>query len=150
MLLMIVSVIHVLICIALILVILLQAGKGADLGAMLGGAGSHTMFGGSGAGNFLTRATTVVAVVFMLTCLGLAYLSARSGTVTDQADDAATLPISDPAPGATAPAAATPDAANAPATGDAGPSDETDAAAAPAAGDAKPASAPGSDSPGDG
>jgi preprotein translocase subunit SecG len=63
---------------ALILVVLLQAGKGASMGAAFGGA-SQTVFGSSGATTFLAKMTTVVAVLFMITSLTLAYLSASNG-----------------------------------------------------------------------
>jgi preprotein translocase subunit SecG len=71
-----VIVLHVLACTALILIVLLQKGKGADLGAAFGGA-SQTVFGSAGAGGFLTKLTTASAVIFMFTCLSLAYLSAH-------------------------------------------------------------------------
>src|SRR5438046_9096164 len=60
-----VPVIHVLACLFLIVVVLLQTGKGADMGAVFGG-GSQTLFGSSGAGNFLTTLTTGTATAFML------------------------------------------------------------------------------------
>jgi preprotein translocase subunit SecG len=56
-------------------VILLQAGKGAAMGASLGTAGSQAMFGSSGAGNFLTKLTTAAAITFMVTSLSLAVIS---------------------------------------------------------------------------
>ena len=59
-----VTIVHVTACLVLILTVLLQAGKGADIGAVFGGA-STTIFGSSGAGNFLTRLTTGAAIVFM-------------------------------------------------------------------------------------
>lgn len=65
---------HVMVCIVLIVVVLLQHGKGADMGAMLGGGASNTVFGARGAGNFLTKMTTACAVIFMFTSLSLAYL----------------------------------------------------------------------------
>lgn len=65
---------HVMVCLILIVVVLLQHGKGADMGAMLGGGASNTVFGARGAGNFLTKMTTACAVLFMLTSLSLAYL----------------------------------------------------------------------------
>lgn len=68
---------HVMTCIALIVVVLLQRGKGSDIGAALGGGGGQTVFGARGAGNFLTRLTTGAAVVFMLTSLSLAYLGSQ-------------------------------------------------------------------------
>ena len=68
-------IIHTIVCIALILIILLQTGKGADMGAAFGGGSSQTLFGSSGSSTFLGKLTTVAAVVFMLTSLGLAYFS---------------------------------------------------------------------------
>ena len=64
---------HVIVSIFLIAVVLLQRGKGAEMGAVFGGGGSTTVFGSRGAGNFLTRLTAGAAVVFMLTSLGLSY-----------------------------------------------------------------------------
>ncbi len=71
------SVLHVMMGLFLILVILLQAGKGAAMGASLGGAGSQAMFGSSGAGNFLTKLTTGAAIIFMATSLSLAMISSK-------------------------------------------------------------------------
>jgi len=74
-------IVHIIVCIALIMIVLLQTGKGADMGASFGGGGSQTLFGSTGASTFLGKATTVAAVVFMLTSLVLAYLSShRVGT----------------------------------------------------------------------
>lgn len=70
---------HVIVSIALIMIVLLQTGKGADMGAAFGGGASQTLFGSTGASTFLGKATTVVAVIFMLTSLALAY---RSGLRT--------------------------------------------------------------------
>ena len=64
---------HVIVSIFLIAVVLLQRGKGAEVGAVFGGGGSTTVFGSRGARNFLTRLTTGAAVIFMLTSLGLSY-----------------------------------------------------------------------------
>jgi preprotein translocase subunit SecG len=75
------TIIHVLACVFLVMVVLLQTGKGADMGAVFGGS-SSTVFGSTGAGNFLTRLTTATAVVFMLTSISLTYLSAQSRTAT--------------------------------------------------------------------
>ncbi len=72
-------IIHVIVSIALIMIVLLQTGKGADMGAAFGGGSSQTLFGSTGASTFLGKATTVVAVIFMLTSLALAY---RSGMRT--------------------------------------------------------------------
>jgi preprotein translocase subunit SecG len=81
------TIVHVFACGLLILVVLLQTGKGAEMGAVFGGGGSSTIFGASGAGNFLTKLTTVTAVVFFLTSLSLAYssLARTRTTVFDRA-----------------------------------------------------------------
>jgi preprotein translocase subunit SecG len=68
---------HVIACLVLILVVLLQRGKGSDMGAALGGGGSNTVFGSRGAGNFLTKLTSACAVIFMATSLSLAYLGSQ-------------------------------------------------------------------------
>ncbi len=78
------SVIYVMVCLFLILVVLLQAGKGGGLGAGLSGS-SQTVFGGSGAGNFLTRLTAICAALFMILSVTLAYLSSRSEKALDEA-----------------------------------------------------------------
>jgi len=65
---------HIIICIAMILTVLLQTGKGADMGAAFGGS-SQTVFGSSGPGTFLGKMTTFIAIFFMLTSLWLAYSS---------------------------------------------------------------------------
>src|SRR6185437_10811844 len=73
------TVIHVVVCLFLILVVLLQAGKGGGMGIAFGGGGggSQTVFGSSGAGNFLTRLTSVTAFIFLVTSLGLAHFSSQ-------------------------------------------------------------------------
>lgn len=79
----IITIVHVLMCVALILVVLLQTGKGANMGAAFGGS-SQTVFGSSGAGTFLGKMTTVIAIVFMLTSLWLAYFAAhKTASVVD-------------------------------------------------------------------
>ena len=67
-------VLHVIACVFLIAVVLLQRGKGAEMGAVFGGGASSTVFGSRGAGNFLTLLTKICAAVFMLTSLSLSYL----------------------------------------------------------------------------
>ena len=69
-------ILHVTVALFLVLIVLLQTGKGAAMGSAFGGA-SQTMFGSSGASNFLSKMTTVAAVLFMLTSLGLATFSSR-------------------------------------------------------------------------
>ena len=71
------TVIHIIVCIFLILVVLLQAGKGGGVGIAFGGGGSQTVFGSSGAGNFLTRLTSVTAFIFLVTSLGLSHYSSQ-------------------------------------------------------------------------
>ncbi len=68
--------VHIVICVALVVVILLQQGKGAEIGAVFGGS-SQTVFGASGAGNVLTKTTWAMAAVFFATSIFLAYASAR-------------------------------------------------------------------------
>jgi preprotein translocase subunit SecG len=70
-------ILHVLICVGLILSILLQSGKGADLGAAFGGS-SQTLFGSAGAVPFLNKLTTGVAIAFMITSLSLAFVASKT------------------------------------------------------------------------
>lgn len=72
---------HFIACFVLIAVVLLQRGKGADLGASLGGGGANTIFGSRGAGNFLTKITTASAITFMATSLTLSYLGYQASDV---------------------------------------------------------------------
>lgn len=77
-----ITIIHLLSCVVLVTVILLQSGKGSGLAAGFGGAsGGAEVFGGQGAGGFLTKATVAVAAVFMGSSLGLAYLSSQPSGV---------------------------------------------------------------------
>ena len=96
-----VPVIHVVACLFLIVVVLLQTGKGADMGAVFGG-GSQTLFGSGGAGNFLTRLTTGTAIAFMITSLILTWGASRTPTsrLLNQ------IPAAAPAPEPTADAGA--------------------------------------------
>jgi len=68
-----VTVLHVIACVFLIAVVLLQRGKGAQIGAVFGGGAGSTLFGSRGAGNFLTKLTAIAATVFMVTSLSLSY-----------------------------------------------------------------------------
>ncbi len=70
-----VVILHIVVSVALILIILLQTGKGADIGAVFGGGSSQTLFGSSGPTSFLGKLTAAAAVVFMFTSLFLAYFS---------------------------------------------------------------------------
>jgi preprotein translocase subunit SecG len=92
-------------CLFLIAVVLLQQGKGQDLASAFGGGGTQTAFGPRGSATVLSRATTILAALFMVTSLALSIVRPRSGGVLDQVPDAA----SSPAPTATAtPASSTP------------------------------------------
>ena len=121
-----ITIVHVFTCALLIGVVLLQQGKGADMGAVFGGS-SSTIFGSGGAGNFLTRLTTGLAVVFMVTSLVLTYSSAQrvGSTVFDSAPLSEPPPVQVPASGAGQPVGVEPQAAP--------PQEGAPAAAAPAA-----------------
>jgi preprotein translocase subunit SecG len=84
------TIIHVIVALFLIVVVLLQTGKRADLAGAFGGGGSQTAFGTRGAATILSKATTAAAVMFMITSMGLSILSARSrsdgGSVLDQVE----------------------------------------------------------------
>ena len=73
----IINAIHIVAALSLILTVLLQAGKGAAMGSGLGAGSSQTMFGSSGAGGFLTKLTTGIAILFMITSLTLAVFSTQ-------------------------------------------------------------------------
>ena len=70
---------HIIACLGLIFIVLLQTGRGAEIGAVFGGS-SQTLFGSTGGTTFLGKMTTLAAVVFMLTCLGLTYMSGQPNT----------------------------------------------------------------------
>lgn len=92
---------HVMVCIALIIIVLLQAGKGAEIGATFGAGSSQTVFGATGSRDFMSKLTTAAAVVFMLTSLTLAYFM-------DQPDAGSIMPASVSTPAATSTLPATP------------------------------------------
>ena len=100
-----ITIIHIIVSLGLILVVLLQTGKGADMGAVFGGS-SSTIFGSSGAGNFLTRLTTGMAIVFMITSLTLGYLTGRkpSASVFDSRRPEVEQPLRQPGQGRQGPA----------------------------------------------
>ena len=80
------TVVHVLLCIFMIFVILLQPGKDAGMGAALGGGAATTAFGGRGAATFLTKLTAFCAIAFFFTSLGLSFVGLR-GSVADSIVD---------------------------------------------------------------
>lgn len=73
---------HVIFCILLILIVLLQSGKGAEMGVSMGGGAGQTLFGASGPATILAKITTAVAVLFMVTSLVLAYMSGHQSETT--------------------------------------------------------------------
>jgi preprotein translocase subunit SecG len=68
-----IAVVHVVVSIALILIVLLQTGRGSEIGAAFGSGSSQTIFGSSGSSGFMTKLTTIAVVIFMVTSLILAY-----------------------------------------------------------------------------
>ena len=101
-----VTVLHVIAGIAIIVLVLLQHGKGADMGAAFGSGSAGSLFGSTGAANFLSRSTAVLATLFFISSLGLTFLSSpgtKSGGVTESLKTA-------PAPINTQPAAPAPSA----------------------------------------
>lgn len=88
--------IHVLVCIFLILIVLLQTGKGAEIGAAFGGS-SQTLFGPRGAGTLLSKLTVVAAVVFMVTSISLSYI--RGTHDRSKIIDRETAPVEEELPG---------------------------------------------------
>lgn len=129
------TIVHVLLCVFMIFVILLQPGKDAGMGAALGGGAATSAFGGRGAVTFLSKLTGVSAALFFMTSLGLSFVGLK-GSVAAGGDDsvAAEVPAAAPAAGApAAPAAETPAAA---------PAQGTEAAPAAPAQPAAPAPAP--------
>lgn len=86
----IITVIHIIVCFILIIAVLLQSGKAADLAGAFGGGGSQTVFGPRGAANILSRVTTISAVIFMITSLGLWLLSVKGVTSAVKGEGAPT------------------------------------------------------------
>jgi preprotein translocase subunit SecG len=105
---------HVIACLFLIGVVLLQQGKSQDLASAFGGGGTQTAFGPRGSANVLSRATTVLAGVFMLTSLGLSIMRPQSSSILDKVP--AATPSASPAATTSPAAPATTTPAAAPAT----------------------------------
>lgn len=95
-------ILHLLVAVGIIALVLLQHGKGADVGAAFGSGASGSLFGASGSANFLSRTTAVLATLFFLTSLGLTYYSAQ------KAEPAKPLPVPVQPSAPPAPAPATP------------------------------------------
>jgi preprotein translocase subunit SecG len=99
-------VLHILAAVGIVVLVLLQHGKGADMGAAFGSGSAGSLFGSAGAANFLSRTTAILAAVFFATSLGLTYFSvpSKSGGVTQQLEVPA-APLTAAKPGETKPAA---------------------------------------------
>src|SRR5579883_2978514 len=107
-----VTTIHVLLCIFLIVVVLLQSGKAADLAGAFGGMGSQTVFGPRGSATVLSKATTIAASLFMVTSLTLSIMATRGGrtapSILDKAGKPAATQQKQGPTGPTAPITVTP------------------------------------------
>jgi preprotein translocase subunit SecG len=127
------TIVHVLLCVFMIFVILLQPGKDAGMGAALGGGAATSAFGGRGAVTFLSKLTAVCAGLFFLTSLGLSFVGVRGSVTASMATKAAAAKPAPagPAPGSAAPAA-TPKASDAQPAPAAAPAPAAPAAPAPA------------------
>ncbi len=93
-----VVVVHVIIAVALVGLVLIQQGKGADAGAAFGGGASQTVFGSQGSGSFLTRFTTILAIVFFVTSFSLAVFAKQRAEVASEAGIPVVQESSAPAP----------------------------------------------------
>jgi preprotein translocase subunit SecG len=94
--------IHIAVCIGLIISVLLQAGKGADIGAVFGGSGSQALFGSAGPVDFIKKATLVMVVVFMLTSLTLGFFNLERPSKSIMSGKPAATQTAPAAPGAPA------------------------------------------------
>jgi preprotein translocase subunit SecG len=105
-----ITIVHVVVSVFLILVILLQAGKGGGMGGAFGGAGSQTVFGGRGATTFLGKLTSGAAIIFMITSVALSHVASRSGSVVRREATPAEGPAGTTVPAPAAPGAPAPGA----------------------------------------
>ncbi len=95
-------VVHIIVAIAVIALVLLQHGKGADMGAAFGSGSSGSLFGATGSANFLSRSTAILASLFFLTSLGLAYFGLQQHKPTASVLDRAAVPATTTQPAAPA------------------------------------------------
>jgi preprotein translocase subunit SecG len=95
-------VIHIIVAIAVIALVLLQHGKGADMGAAFGSGSSGSLFGATGSANFLSRSTAILASLFFLTSLGLAYFGLQQHKPAASVLDLTTVPATTQQPAAPA------------------------------------------------
>lgn len=80
-------IIHILVCVALLPIILLQSGKGGGVSATFGGGGAGTVFGSRGASSFLTKMTSGAAIIFMITSISLSWYASQSRSVVGDEPD---------------------------------------------------------------
>ena len=99
-------VLHVAVALGIIGLVLLQQGKGAEMGASFGGGASGSVFGATGSANFLSRTTAVLVTIFFLSSLGLAYIASNKPAGSSAVDEVLSAPVSAPAAGTQAPAPA--------------------------------------------
>jgi preprotein translocase subunit SecG len=99
---------HIFVSIILIAVVLMQSGKGAEMGASFGAGGSQSVFGAGGGSTFMSKLTTGAAIIFMLTSLVLAYQSGKSGSSSIMSSAPKAAPQKPAAPAQTKPAAPAP------------------------------------------
>lgn len=120
-------VIHLLVAVAIVILVLLQQGKGSDMGAAFGGGSSQSLFGARGSANFLSRATSFLVTFFFLSSLTLAYIYTHRGDgssiIPDSADSFSVE--------STLPDSAVPDLPDAPAQPDGGEATQTDVPTTP-------------------
>jgi len=98
------TVVHLVVAVTLVAIVLIQQGKGADMGAAFGSGASQTVFGASGSGSFLTRTTAILATVFFISSLSLAYFSGKANTSDSVVDGSVIAPSAIVAPDETRPA----------------------------------------------
>ncbi len=105
-------VVHVVAALGIIALVLVQHGKGADMGAAFGSGSAGSVFGSSGSANFMSRSTAVLAVIFFISSIGLTVVSTKKvdnkGVMTQPVDPSSSLPAQVPVPPASTPAPVVP------------------------------------------
>ena len=106
-----ITTLHVIVCVILVLVVLLQSGKGADLAGAFGGGATQTAFGSRGPASFLSKMTTIAAVLFMITSIGLSMITNKTEakSVLETTKQQSAKPVSKKAPAGAPVATPTPE-----------------------------------------
>lgn len=86
-------IVHIIVAVAVVVLVLLQHGKGADMGAAFGSGSAGSLFGSSGSANFLSRSTAILATLFFLTSLGLAYYGLQQHKPGGSVTERTTIPV---------------------------------------------------------